>query len=173
VPAWTIAAGGLAALIVLTHIGVYSRSMVAIDGEPSNMFPTTVCIAALAVFQFGLVECVRPVTERWLARRRPWLWTVAMNAVAMTVFTWHMTALVIAVALYQAAGGVLLRTPSAAWWAQRPLWIVLPGVILAGLVPIFIRFEKFAAPAKCPLAEGAERATVGSRAGIVEDPQAG
>jgi hypothetical protein len=138
---WAMALGGLTALIVLTNIGVYPHSMVSLQGESSNMFPTTACIAALAVFQVGVVLLLRNRAERWLAGRRPWTVTVALNAVAMTIFTWHMTALAAAIGLYQLLGYELGEQADAGWWWQRPLWLILPGVVLAALVAVFARFE--------------------------------
>ena len=126
---------------MLTNIGVYPQSMVSLQGESSNMFPTTPCIAALAVFQLGIVLLARVRIERWLAGRRAWSATVAVNAVAMTVFTWHMTALVAAIGIYQLLGYELGTQADAGWWWQRPLWLVLPGLVLAVLVATFARFE--------------------------------
>lgn len=140
---WALVVGGLAALIVLTNIGVYPRSMVAVRGEAvSNMFPTTACIAALVVLQLGLALIIRPAAERWLERRRVWRAVVAANGVAMTVFTWHMTALVVVIGAFGALGGRLGDEATASWWASRPLWIVLPGLVLAVLVAAFNRFER-------------------------------
>ncbi len=139
---WAMAVGGLVALVVLTNLGVYPRSMVAVRGEAvSNMFPTTACIAALATFQVAVAMLLRPAAERWLARRRVWKGVVSVNAVAMTVFTWHMTALVAAIGAYRLAGFELATEPTAGWWLQRPLWLVAPGVVLAALVALFARFE--------------------------------
>lgn len=138
---WALVVGGLAALIVLTNLGVYPQSMVSLQGESSNMFPTTPCIAALAVFQLGIVLLLRVRIERWLTGRRAWTATVAVNAVAMTVFTWHMTALVGAIGIYQLLGYELGTRADAGWWWQRPLWLVLPGLVLAVLVATFARFE--------------------------------
>jgi surface polysaccharide O-acyltransferase-like enzyme len=138
-----LALAGLVALVVLTNIGVYPRSMVAVRGEAiSNMYPTTAAIAALAVFQAGVAMLARPAVERWLQGRRPWSAVVAANAVAMTVFVWHMTAYLLAVGVFTAAGGELLADASATWWATRPVWVVLPGVFLAVLVAVFWRFER-------------------------------
>ena len=140
--AWSLVVGGLTTLVVLTNLGVYPRSMVAVRGEAvSNMNPTTACIAALAVLQLGVVLLVQPALARWLERRRVWKAVVTMNAVAMTVFVWHMTALLAAIAAFQAAGGRLSAEPTVAWWAQRPLWFLLPGLALAGLVAVFARVE--------------------------------
>lgn len=138
---WALTLGALATLAVLTNLGVYPRSMVSLAGEGSNMFPTTACIAALAVFQIGVAMLLRPRAERWLQGRRAWTLTVMVNAVAMTVFCWHMTALVAAIALYQRLGGELGRIADAAWWAQRPLWLILPALVLAPLVALFARVE--------------------------------
>lgn len=139
---WALAAAGLTALVVLTNIGVYPRSMVAVRGEAvSNMFPTTACIAALAVFQVAVAMLLRPAVERWLQKRRVWKGVVSMNAVAMTLFTWHMTALVAVLGIYRALGHDTLHRPTADWWAQRPLWLLAPGVVLAVLVALFARFE--------------------------------
>lgn len=134
-----LAVGGLTALVVLTNLGVYPRSMVAVRGEAvSNMFPTTACIAALACFQLGVVLLVAPRLEAWLRRsRRAWRTTVAANGIAMTVFCWHMTALVAVIGLAGSVGVELGDEATAAWWLVRPVWVVLPGVVLAGLVLLF------------------------------------
>lgn len=139
-----LAVGGLTALVVLTNLGVYPRSMVAVRGEAvSNMFPTTACIAALACFQLGAVIILRPALERWLRRsRRAWSLTIAINAVAMTVFCWHMTALVAVIAAGSALGFAPQAEATAAWWAARPLWVLLPAIVLAGLVAVFSRLER-------------------------------
>lgn len=141
--AWSLVVGGLGALVLLTNLGVYPRSMVAVRGEAvSNMFPTTACIAALAVFQLGVILLVHDRAARWLEQRRVWTVVVMANAVSMTVFTWHMTALVGVVALYESAVGPLASEPSADWWLARPLWVVGPGLALAGLVKVFAPIEQ-------------------------------
>jgi peptidoglycan/LPS O-acetylase OafA/YrhL len=138
-----LVAAGLAGLTLLTGLGPYSRSMVAISGEQtSNMFPTTACIAALAVLQLGVVLVVRPHLDAWLQRRGAWRAVVAANGVAMTVFCWHMTALVAFLGLYQASGLTLADRATAGWWLARPLWLLGPGVVLATLVAGLSRFER-------------------------------
>ncbi|WKG06425.1 hypothetical protein QU592_05660 [Mycolicibacterium sp. HK-90] len=130
-----VAMAGFAGLVVLTTFGPYSRSMVAVQGEDtSNMFPTTAPIAALATFQLGLVMLARPRLNAWLQRRGPWRVVVAANGVTMPVFTWHMTALVAFLWLYERAGFSLSSEPTAEWWLTRPIWIVGPGVLLAAIL---------------------------------------
>jgi len=139
---WAIAAGGATGLIVVTTLPVYPRSMVATVGdELSHMYPTTAGIAALALFQLGVILLLSPVLVSGLQRKRLWKVVVAANTVIMTVFLWHMTAVLAALTLFEAAGLPIYPEPSAAWWAQRPLWLLIPGVLLAALVALFARAE--------------------------------
>lgn len=137
-----VAVTGFLALALLTGFGPYSRSMVAVRGEPSNLFPTAAPVAALAVFHLGLAVLARGPLERLLRRPAAWRTTVALNAVSMTVFCWHMTALVVAIGAWRLVGGGLGVEPTRSWWLTRPLWVVLPGVALAPLVVAFWRFER-------------------------------
>jgi hypothetical protein len=70
-----------------------------------------------------------------------WRTVVAANGVAMTVFCWHMTALVVFLLAYEAAGFTLATDPTAGWWLTRPVWIVGPALVLAVLLATFARFE--------------------------------
>ena len=134
---------GAASLALLTTVGGFPRSMVATAGEQgSNMFPTSVCIAALALLQFGLLLAARPALERWLARRRVWRAVVAANGVAMTVFCWHMTAVVAVIGVSGWLGVHLAHEPTLAWWAGRPFWLAAPAVALGVLVALFSRVER-------------------------------
>jgi hypothetical protein len=81
--------------------------------------------------------------ERWLRRRRPWLVVVAANSVVLTVFLWHMTAVLLLIGVLWWAN--LLPTPpvgTAGWWLGRLPWLLLLTVVLAGLVAVFGRFER-------------------------------
>jgi hypothetical protein len=132
--------------------------MVAVRGEAvSNMYPTTACIAVLAVFQMAVAMLLRPAAERWLNRRAVWKAVVAANGVAMTVFTWHMTALVAVIGIWRLFGLELLRQPTSAWWAQRPVWLIGPALVLAILVTIFARFERPRTGRKSPKSAAAPR----------------
>jgi len=137
-----LAVGAAATLAVLTTAGGYDPSMVATPDHPSNMFPTTVCIAVLGAFQLGLVLWARPALERLAARRRVWLAVVGLNGVAMTVFSWHMTAWMVAALAWERVVGPLGARADARWWLTRPVWLVLPGLVLAALVTTFRRLER-------------------------------
>lgn len=137
-----VAGAGLAALIGLTVVGGYPLSMVATVGAAeSNIFPTNATIAALAVFQLGLLILITPGAQRLLRRPGAWKPVVALNVVALTIFLWHMTAYLIVVWAYEGLGGELPAQPTASWWAQRWLWVIAPSLVLAVLVALFARFE--------------------------------
>ncbi len=149
-----VAAAGMGTLVVLTSSFGYPGSMVGgVEAGRTNTFPPSFAIVALAVWQFGAVLALRPVVDRWLARPRVWTTVVAANGMAMTLYLWHLTALVIVTAAVLPAG--LLPSPeagSAAWWAWRPVWIVLLAVALVPLVALFARVE--AAPVRSSAVAG-------------------
>ncbi len=138
-----VAGGALVGLWLLTTFGPYPVSMVGVPDEAvSNMSPPTLCIVVLTLAEVGLVMAARPAVNRWLAGRRPWSLTVAVNARIMTLFLWHLTALVVAAVVLVMAFG--LPTPAAAtgwWWLSKPLWIATAGAVLALLVATFGRAE--------------------------------
>jgi hypothetical protein len=39
---------------------------------------------------------------------------------------------------------------TARWWLERPVWILVPGLILAGIVAILARFERPARRVSAP-----------------------
>ena len=128
--------------VALTMIAGYPRPMVATVGEPeSNMFPTTAAIAALAVFQLGLLALLTPAAGRLLRRAAVWKLVVSLNLVAITVFLWHMTALLVVVLAYEGLGHTLLSQPTGEWWGQRWLWLLAPAIVRGALVAAFGRVE--------------------------------
>jgi hypothetical protein len=137
-----LVAGGLLLLAVLTSLDAYPRSMVATVGqEQSNLLPTTLPVAVISVLQLGVILLLREPVARWLRRPPVWKVVVAANSVVLTVFLWHMTALLVVLGLLRAFDVRLLTEPTTAWWLQRPLWVVGPAAVLAVLIAIFGRFE--------------------------------
>ena len=140
------AAGGLLALVGLVGFTAYPLAMVGVPGEElSNTLPPTVALLALAVFQSGLVLAIEPPARRWLARSRAWTLTVLTNGMIMSVYLWHLTAMIVLVGLaYWGLGGfgLALEPGSGAWWATRPLWLACLGLTLVPFVLGFARFER-------------------------------
>jgi hypothetical protein len=138
-----MAPGGLAALVGLTASGAWPGSMVGLPGERvSNMSPPSLCIVALTVWLVGLAMLVRHPVGRWLRRPRPWAMVVAAGSSLMTVFLWHLTALFLAVLVLHPLGLTRVPAGTPAWWALRPLWLLVPAALLVPLVALFARFER-------------------------------
>jgi hypothetical protein len=158
VPAAMVATG-LGGLVLLTNswifepfgddrfrwfpgIGHYPRSMLGTDVERvSNAYPPTVCFLLVGVWLIGLVLLLRPPLTRWLQRPAAWKATITVNARIMTLFLWHMTAYLLVILVLWPLGLGREQEPTARWWLERPVWIVVPGVVLVGLVLLFGRFE--------------------------------
>ena len=123
--AWSLTLGGLFALVALTNTGHYPKSMVGVPGEAiSNMAPPTVCIVALCVLQVGVALLLRPVAIRLLGESRVVDW---VSANSMPLYLWHGVGFALAYAIVRLVGVVdVPSSTTVGWWAQRPLWVLLP-----------------------------------------------
>jgi fucose 4-O-acetylase-like acetyltransferase len=138
-----IAVGGLAGLLLLTHTGMYPKSMVGTGFEKaSNMTPPTVCILALTFWLVGAAMWLRAPVSRWLARPGPWKAVIAANSVIMTVYLWHITAYAVTFGLLALVGFAGSQPGTARWWLERPIWLFGPAVVLGILILLFSRFER-------------------------------
>jgi fucose 4-O-acetylase-like acetyltransferase len=137
-----VASGALVLLAAAVAVGPYPVSMVGLPGARiSNMSPPTVCILLLTVMQVGAATALRPALTRWLARRRVWSATVAVNAGIMTIFLWHLSAAaVVGAALY--ALDVLPTPGSADWWLLKLAWFAACSALLALFVALFVAVER-------------------------------
>ncbi len=137
-----IGVGGLAALVWL---GPYPVSMIGVDGAVlNNSYPTRVTLGFLGLLQAGVVLLLeRPLTSL-LQRPRVWAATVAVNLRIMSLYLWHLTAMVLAIGASLLLGGFGLRPAplSSSWWATRPVWFLVLGAVTAGLVLLVGRFER-------------------------------
>jgi hypothetical protein len=105
--------------------------MVGLPGERvSNMSPPSLCIVALTVWLVGLAMLVRPTVTHWLRRPRPWTVVVTAGSALMTLFLWHLTALVLAVLLLHPLGLTDPTPGTPLWWALRPVWVLACAAML-------------------------------------------
>jgi hypothetical protein len=134
---------GFTGLVVLTNIGVYSRSMVGVgDGAVSNNAPPSVCLCFLAMAMIGAAMVFRPVGSRLLMRRRAWAAVIGVNTVIMTAYLWHLSAMVLAVLMIYPLGWPQPEAGTLAWWALRPLWLAILALFLIPFVAALGRFER-------------------------------
>jgi hypothetical protein len=152
VPALALAGAGFGALVLLTTVGGYPVSMVGVDGATrSNNSPPSIALLALAAGQVGLALAARAPAERLLARPRVWGTVATTGSFTMTVYLWHMTAMVVVAAALVPTGIWPPReSVDATWWATRPVWWLVCTVAVAGLVALFGRFEHAGAPRSRP-----------------------
>ena len=139
------AAGGLLFLVFLVKVAGYPVSMLTVPGdEMSNSRPPSIALLALGIFHAGLALSAEGPARRWLTRATPWTATVLVNANIMTLYLWHATAMVLLVGLAYQLGGIGLHyvPASGAWWASRPVWMVVLLLGLAFFMALFGRFER-------------------------------
>ena len=136
-----LAAGAVVGLALLTGPGPYAPSMVASVAHESNMLPTTPPILLVGVLQLGVVLALHAPLARLMQRPRWWRLVVAVNALAMSIYLWHMAAALMLVVLAERAVGPLATRPDAAWWWSRPVWLAAVLVVLLGLLAGVRRWE--------------------------------
>lgn len=142
--AWALAVGGAVVAVSLITWGPYGVTMVGAAPPPDlgNADPPTLALLALAALQTGVALLLRPVLTPWLHRVRVWRAVVAVNAVILTIFLWHMVPVVIA-GVTLVATGVFPQPEvgSGQWFALRVPWLAVLAVLLAALVAAFARVE--------------------------------
>jgi len=142
-------AAGVGVIVLLTTLGPYGISMVSYEGEElSNLAPPTVVLLAFGFAQAGVALLARDWATRRLQRPRAWRAVIVGGSMAMTAFLWHFTALVSVNGLWWWLGpDTSPEGGSAAWWWSK-LYLLVPYLALvAVLVLVFRRFERFPTPA--------------------------
>jgi fucose 4-O-acetylase-like acetyltransferase len=140
-----LAVAGLVGLVTLVWAGPYPVSMIGVDGaELNNSYPTRVTLAFLGMFQAGVVLLAEGRLAALL--QRPWLWatTVAVNVRIMSLYLWHLTAMVLVIGVSLLLGGFGLgATPlTGPWWAGRPAWYAVLTLVTLALIVLVGRFER-------------------------------
>jgi Acyltransferase family len=92
--ALTIAAGVFAINLALAWSGPYQVSMVGTgDHHLSNTSPPSLLLAGHAIVLSLMAIAAAPAIGRWAGRPRVWWWTALGNSGAMTLYLWHIPAL--------------------------------------------------------------------------------
>ncbi len=144
----SVAGAGLASLAALVALFPYPLAMVGLDGAAvTNSNPPKVTLIALGVFQFGLAMAPAAPARRWLSNLRPWTGVVAINASIMTLYLWHLSAMVFVIAASYGLGGIGLDVAvnTSRWWLTRPVFL---GVLIAATVPFLVAFGRFERPSQ-------------------------
>ncbi|WP_322857573.1 acyltransferase family protein [Mycobacterium shigaense] len=80
--------------VALVRWGPYELSMVGTgDRHLSNTSPPSLLLAGHAIMLSALAILAAPAIARWAQRPRVWWWAAVGNSGAMTLYLWHMPAL--------------------------------------------------------------------------------
>jgi hypothetical protein len=62
----------------------------------------------------------------------------------MTLYLWHLTAMIVVIAAAVTAGGfgLGLAPNTSSWWLTRPVWFAVLSVVTVLLALVFARFER-------------------------------
>jgi hypothetical protein len=140
-----ISAAGLLATAALVFFGPYPVAMVGlVTNGVNNSQPPKVTLLALALFQAGFILALEGPARRWLARERVWTGVVLVNGRIMTVYLWHMTAMVMVIGglLLLDGFGLGIATATPQWWVTRLLWLGALAVATLPFISVFGRFER-------------------------------
>ena len=138
-----LSAIGLAVLSALVYFGPYPVVMVG-TGEPiENSYPARMTLLFLGMFQIGLALLAEKRLQAWLQRPAAWKATITVNARIMTLYLWHMTAMMLLIWASYALGGwgLDIAPASGEWWATRPVWFAVCAVVTVALIAVFGRLE--------------------------------
>lgn len=122
--------GGILAGVMLVLVAGYPASAVGVPGDGwSNLDPPSLFAMALAAAQIGVFLLLRP---RLTVRPRA---VAALNRLAMPVYLWHQSALLLVTFAGHFAGALpgLLDPPTGSWLAHRLLWLPAFALVLAAL----------------------------------------
>lgn len=138
-----LSAAGFGATALLVAFGPYAQSMIGMPGAPvSNMSPPNVALVGLAAGQVGLVLAMRPLLTR-VAARRPVAAALSWAGPRfMSIYLWHMPALIVVAGVAVVALGYTTPDPgTVGWLAMVPVWLAATAAVLAVLVRVAGRFE--------------------------------
>lgn len=155
----------LAAMVAAVAWLGYPVALVRVAEAGGPRFPV-VTLALLGCAQTGIALALRGPVTAWLRRPGPWTAVVRVTTVAMTVYLWHLTVMVLTTGALASTGDWWSVAPlSATWWLTRPVWV---AVLVALLVPVVAGFVPVEHSVPPPLSRRAgRRAMVGMLAATV------
>ena len=141
----------LVAITALTFFGPYPVAMVGVRAaDGSNNTPPTVLMVVLALAQLAVALRLEAPAKRMLAKPKVWTAVVASGGIAMTVYLWHMTAMILVIgALWSINASLLGIEPmSTLWFITRPLFL---GMVVVALIPFVAAFSSLNRPSPATL----------------------
>jgi hypothetical protein len=139
---WWLAVGAVAANTVAVRFGPYPVSMVGMPGEPvSNMSPPTLALTLHSYALVAIVGACWPALEAWCARPRVWRATQLLGAVAMSLYLWHLTALILLIVVEHQLGIARPDVHAPWFWPATLLHLAVFALLVIPLVVLVARLE--------------------------------
>ena len=162
--ALAVGLGMLTVNLMLLWLGPYELSLVGIETQQlKNMTPPSLLLAGHAIMLCALVIAAVPAIRRWARRPRVWWWVVIGNSGAMTLYLWHIPALLGMHLVFDYLGHPRYDPAAPGFIAlsaiQLLIMIVLVGALFVVLRPLENR--------PLPLWDGGFVAVPGSRSAAV------
>ena len=142
-----LAAAVFAINIALVTFGPYTISLVGVAGQKvPNMIPPSLVLAGHAIVLSALAIAAMPAINRWAQRPRVW-WAVAIgNSGAMTLYLWHMPALLGMHLVFDFLGFPRYDTTATNFVFLSVLQVVTMTILVAGLFLALRPLENNALP---------------------------
>ena len=117
--------GAFGANVLLVAFGPYELSLVTVSGQHlSNMTPPSVVLCGHMLFLCGLAIWLRPAIARFASHARVWWFVAIGNRGAMTLYLWHLVALIAVFAVSHVLGHDRESTHQPGFW-----WLVAVQVV--------------------------------------------
>lgn len=130
---------GLVSLYLLIGPFGYPVSMISVPGEEiSNSRPPTFAMLAIGFTQAGVILLLADKVASWLQNPSRWAVVILVGQRIMSVYLWHLTALlaVVGLSLLAAGFGLKMVPGSDVWWLSRPVWLAAMLAVLLPLVAV-------------------------------------
>jgi hypothetical protein len=140
--ALVVAAGTLAAQIVLAIVGPYQVSLVVTGtDEISNVSPPTLLLALHCTWMSFLFVAAAGLIQRWAQRPRVWYAIAVGNGGAMTLYLWHIPAIAVAAFSLNAIGLDAYDVDAPYFWGLLALRAVVFAVVMAATFKLLSPLE--------------------------------
>ena len=154
----------LAVNLALMWLGPYELSLVGIETQQlKNMTPPSLLLAGHAIMMCAFAIAAAPAIARWARRPRVWWLTAIGNSGAMTLYLWHIPALLFMHLVFDYLGHPRYDAGAPGFIALSILQLIIMAVLVAAAFVALRPLENN----PLPLWDGGYVATTGPRSAAV------
>jgi hypothetical protein len=152
--------------LALMWLGPYELSLVGIETQHlKNMTPPSLLLAGHAIMMCALAIAAAPAIARWAHRPRVWWLTAIGNSGAMTLYLWHIPALLAVHLVFDYLGHPRYDASAPGFIALSVLQLVIMAILVATVFVVLRPLENNPLPlwdGGCVAAPGVRSAVVGT-----------